>query len=203
MEKNIKKRINQVILAVSLVFALGMVTYILFQKSPDTDYYLPAACKDKWTVIRYEVADASAFPLVEGKVQIRIPDSCICHTSNTLKIGWGKTRYFLVENGTETLLPNYEKTGEEYVVYFHDHDMRHLSHEALLSRLPNGADTVMFDGAHLKKADRYHVTYTPGRKSVEYFYLSAEPHPLSFVPPGEPPVVTLESTKDHAVPLSK
>jgi hypothetical protein len=198
-----KKKIDRVILAGTGALALLLIGYILFQKTSDVDYYLPGACADKWIVIRYEQGECGTFSRENQAVRVTVSDSCVVCTREKLRIGWNRKRFFVRQpDGSYQQLPNAVADSTGYRMFIHDHDMRHVSHENLLSTLRSGIDTTLFDGARIRKKDRFHVDYTPGRKTVEYFYYSLEAQPLGFTPPGDPKVNTLESTKDRALPLT-
>ncbi|MEL7531316.1 MAG: hypothetical protein AAFN10_08420 [Bacteroidota bacterium] len=49
--------------------------------------------------------------------------------------------------------------------------------------LEAGEDTVLWDATRISRDEEQEVSYEKGRKTLEYFYISAEPKSIMFVPP--------------------
>lgn len=175
------KRIEKIIL-ISFVFSIGMMFALwLMDKEPDRDFYVPAGYEG-WLTIRYEVAGAEPIPMQEGRQQIVFSAEGIAETSSELTVGWRRDNYFWRSSEGDTPIPkSIEKEGE-YYLQVQKHEYYSLDHLALLKSLTPGTDTTLWDGTEITRGEEQEVSYEKGRKTLEYFYISAEPQSIMFVP---------------------
>ena len=196
MNKRKLKLLDKLIIVSGTTFALFMIVFWLFLKRSNKDYYLPAGFEG-WVTVKYGVPGAAPLAAKEGVLQVVISDSGYVETATPLDEGWGRDRYFWVGAGDTVQIPSSVKKEGDYYLHLHGHSYQFYSHEALLTLLPEGADTLLWDGTRIAMKKEGEVSYQPGDKTLEYFYLSAQPQPIQFVPPQNPSQEYLRSLEDY------
>ncbi|MDX2284249.1 MAG: hypothetical protein NW241_08805 [Bacteroidia bacterium] len=189
-------RIEKIILIGFISSAVLFVGYWLYSKKPNRDFYLPRTYAG-WVKIRYNVPGAPPLPEREGVQQLVIPDSGFLETSTRLEVGWRRDRFFW-QDGTP--IPPYEDIGGQPHLRIYQHLFLARTHERELASLPVGTDTTLPDGTRIHKRTAQNVDYTPGRKTLEYFYLDTLLRPYTFLPPPLADPEALMSTDDREVP---
>ena len=192
------KRIEKVILIGFGTFALALVGYWLLQKAPNRAIYFPQDYEG-WVNIYYEVQDAPVLAVKDGLQQLEIPASGILRTSASLETGWRRDEYFWKEGAQTQSLPKYIETPDGYGLYLHAHGYFSRSHLDLIDQIAPGQDTVLWDGTFIERDDHSEVNYSPGRKTIEQFYLSTKAEPIQFVPPPNPQKDALEDTENREI----
>jgi hypothetical protein len=173
----------EIIILLSFVNTAALLGgYILWKKQPNRDFYLPEGYAG-WVRIRYSTPGAPPLEVKEGVLQLHVPESGLLETSTVLRMGWRRDRYFWQKAaGPEPIPPYVEAAGGEPRIWLHSHQYFARSYDSLAYALSPGKDTTLPDGTRLQRRSSRMVSYTPGDRSLEYFYISANPEPLSFVP---------------------
>lgn len=151
-------------------------------KEDDRDFYLPPGFEG-WVTIRYEVPDAPPLSYQDGNLQIVIAENGIAETSSRLTVGWRKDSYFWRSSEGDTPIPSSVQKDGEYYLYFSRHEYYTKDHLEVMKGLKAGEDTVLWDNTRISRSEEQEVSYEKGRKTLEYFYISAEPKSIMFVPP--------------------
>ncbi|MFK7920536.1 MAG: hypothetical protein AB8H47_01200 [Bacteroidia bacterium] len=176
------KRVEKIIL-ISFGFSiLMMVGLWVMDKEDNRDFYLPTG-HEGWVTIRYEVADAPPLAYKDGNLQIVIPANGIVETSSRVTVGWRKDSYFWRSSAGDTPIPSSIKKDGEYYLYLSRHEYYTKDHLDVLKMLQSGQDTLLADNTRISRGEEQEVSYEKGRKTLEYFYISAEPKSIMFVPP--------------------
>lgn len=196
MDKRKWKLLDKIILVSGLAFAAFMIVFWLFLKRSNKDYYLPRGFVG-WVTIRYQLPDAAPLPERDGVLQVSVSEEGVAETSTALDEGWGRDRYFWVGEGDTVQIPASEKVAGDFHLYLHGHSYQFYSHEDLIKTLPVGADTLLWDGTKITMEAEAEVSYQPGEKTLEYFYLSKQSQPIRFVPPENPSREYLKSLEDY------
>ena len=192
------KFIDKVIIVGVGCMALFIIVLFFSGKRVNRDFYLPANLKG-WVKIKHGVGEKNPLEIKDGNYQIFIPDSGYLETSTFLSTGWGRDRFYkLHSDGSTELIPNYIDDDGEKKLFILSKSSFPISHEKLLSQLANEADTTLWDNTKIRKSGGRAI-YTPGKKLLEYFYVSPEPQPLTFYPPPNPDKEMLKSTEDREV----
>jgi len=196
MAKRKLKKIEIIILVGFVNSVLVFLGIWLWSKAPNRDIYLPEDYEG-WVRISHSVEGAP--PLVEenGIQKIVIPDSGHLMTSTKLKVGWRRDRFFW--QGQPEALPSYYEIESQPYRYVFQGKQFSRFHKKAMKILPAGADTTLLDGTKIKKDKSNRVNYIPGKKALQYFYVSAEGRPLGFVPPPIEDSDALKSTEDREV----
>jgi hypothetical protein len=200
MAKRPLTRVELIILISTVNCVILLLGYLACNKRPNRDIYIPRSYEG-WVSIRYGVPGAPAIDQADGVEQVAIPDSGALETSDPLHTGWRRTRYFWTGDGDTTLIPAMVEQDRQPYLYIHD--LRQLSRtwEYVAISLQPGQDTTFWDKTRIEKSRYGRITYTPGRKSLEYFYVTAAPRPVSFIPPALVAPEALQSVEDRAIPI--
>jgi hypothetical protein len=182
MAKRKLKRIEKIILISFGFSVVVMFALWLLDKAPNRDFYFPQGFEG-WAVIRYEVPGAGEFELQDGREQIVFSDSGIAETSAAMNVGWRRDVFFWLDQGEAVEIPSSVEKNGEYYIHQHGHEFYSQSHLHLLPRLKAGQDTLLWDGTRIERKENQEVNYKKGRKTREYFYISAEPQSLFFTAP--------------------
>jgi hypothetical protein len=196
MDKRKWKLLDKIIVVSGLAFAAFMIVFWLFLKRSNKDYYLPRGFEG-WVAVRYQVPGALPLPEKGGVLQVSVSSRGLAETSTPLDEGWGRDRFFWVGAEDTVQIPSAEKVDGDFYLYLHAHSYQFYSHESLLKTLPEGADTLLWDGTKITMKDGGEVSYQPGEKTLEYFYISEKPQPIRFVPPENPSREYLKSLEDY------
>lgn len=201
MAKRKLTRVEKIILISFAFSSFILISFWIMDKEPDRDFYLPEGFHG-WVKIEYSVADAPAFPIKDGNMQIVISDSGYAQTSDKLVVGWRRDRYFwLKPDGTSSQIPpSITLENQEPGIFLHGHAYYSRSYEALLQSLPVGTDTTFADGTHIIKESESKVEYSKGDKTLEYFFVSKKAESILFNPPPKNDKEALESTEDREIP---
>jgi len=190
-----KRLINKIIL-IGVATMAGFILLLFFSgKRPNRDFYLPEQFEG-WVKIKHGLPGAAELEASDGVLQIYIPDTGYLETATFMKQGWGRDRYFRLTPEGPIPIPNYEKREGETRMYIFGQGHYAINYAPLLHQLPEGADTTFWDGTRLKKEEG-RVSYTPGKKVLEYFYVSKQPRPIDFRPPPNPDAEMLKSMEDY------
>lgn len=199
MAKRKLKKVEIVILVGFVSSALTLVGFWWNNKKVNRNFYLPQEYSG-WVMIEYNVADAPPLPVEDGAQQIRIPVDGLLKTSTPLEIGWRKDQFFWVDHqGNTQAVPPLVETEDGSGLYIHQRQYFSRDYMQLGGKLEAGQDTTLADGTEIEKLTSGFVNYRPGQKSLEYFYLSAEPKPLQFNPPDNPRSQALESVESREI----
>ncbi len=198
MFKRKLKLTEKIILLSTLFMAIFLIGFWLSLKRTNRRYIIPEGYSG-WVTIRYNYPDAAPLPKFDEYWELHIPDSGYLYTSSPLEKGWGKDEFFW--NGPSGMrpIPNYLSGEEGTEMYIHGRDIRHFSHESLLTQLPVGKDTILWDGTELSRKSETEVSYQTGKLSLEYFYIFSTPHSLDSPLPEIPNKEALESMKDRII----
>lgn len=178
----------------NLLFIL--IVLWLMEKEPNRDYYIPKGYEG-WVMIHYNIPDKAPIAEQEGVLQFRIPESGVLETHDGLEIGWRRDRFFWYEGDQVEEIPSSVKIDDEYHIYIHRHKYYARSHMHIVKDLPVGIDTFLWDKTHITKENANEVDYMPGKKTLEYFYVSAEPKSIMFNPPENPKSQAILSTESR------
>lgn len=176
------KRVEKIIIMSFGFSILMMVGLWLMDKEDDREFYLPPGYEG-WVTIRYEVADAPPLGYQDGNLQIVIPANGVVETSSRLTVGWRKDSYFWRSTEGDTPIPSSVKKEGEYYLHFSRHEYYTKDHLAVMKMLQAGEDTILWDATRISRGEEQEVSYEKGRKTLEYFYISAEAKSIMFVPP--------------------
>lgn len=182
------------------MLAVMMVALWLLDKEPNRDYYLPEGYEG-WVTIRYRVPGADPLPVKDGRLQFAISDSGYLETSDELVVGWRRDHYhWRGDDGTTWEFPaSVQLENGDYGLQIHQHAYFARDWTHLLGQLSADTDTVLPDKTRITIEGEGEVTYTTGKKTLEYFYVTAEPQSIMFTPPPNPDMEGLESTEDRLI----
>ncbi|WNJ20192.1 DUF6843 domain-containing protein [Pontibacter sp. G13] len=198
MAKRKLKKIEKIIITGFLGMVAFFVLRVIADKRPDRDFILPEN-HDGWLVIEYEVPGAPTIPMKDGVMQFQVSDSGTFQTSDAMDIGWRKDQFFWnTANGRE-LIPNKVEIDGETHIHKHRKEVYSRNWTGILATLPVGTDTILADGTEIEKRSTSEVTYTRGRKTLEYIYISQKPTTIFFEVPGLPGNKALEDTDDRSI----
>jgi len=189
-------KIEKITLVAFFNLVLILVILWLMEKKPNRDYFIPKGYEG-WVMIHYNIPDHALLEKKEGVLQFRIPESGIMETSSELNIGWRRDRFFWTSEAGIEEIPSSVKINEEYHIYIHRHKYYARSHVHIVEDLPVGTDTILWDKTHITKENVNEVDYMPGKKTLEYFYVSAKPESIMFNPPKNPKSQAIESTESR------
>lgn len=190
------KKIEKITLVAFLNLLLILIILWLMEKRPNRDYYIPKGYEG-WVMIHYNIPDTPPLEKKDGVLQFVIPESGFMETTSELDIGWRRDRFFWqTENGVEEVPSSVEIDGE-YHIYIHRHKYYARSHMGIVKGLPVGTDTILWDQTKITKENANEVDYMPGKKTLEYFYVSAEPKSIMFNPPENTESIAIESTQSR------
>ncbi|MEM6806150.1 MAG: hypothetical protein AAF696_32430 [Bacteroidota bacterium] len=190
------KKIEKVTLVAFLNLLVILIVLWLMEKKPNRDYYIPKGYEG-WVMIHYNIPDKPPLEKKEGVLQFNIPASGIMETNSDLNLGWRRDRFFWYsEEGIEEI-PASVKIEDGYHMYIHMHKYYARSHVGIVESLPVGTDTILWDQTHITKENATEVDYMPGKKTLEYFYVSAKPESIVFNPPKNEKSVAIESTESR------
>ncbi len=192
------KFVDRIILIGVVCMAVFILILFLSGKRNNRDIYLPVNFEG-WVKIKHALPGAPQLDNKDGIYQIYVSDSGYVETSTYLESGWGRDRFFSLSPEGAKQIPNYLDEAGEKKVFVHAKSAFQVSHEHILADLPEGIDTLLWDGTRIKKSEG-RVSYTTGKKTLEYFYISAQAQPLAFNPPPNPDTEMLKSTEDHEIP---
>jgi hypothetical protein len=179
------KLIDRIIIIGTLGGAIFLIAFWWSTKRDDRDYYLPEDFSG-WISVVHSVPGAPPLQVKDGALQVPIPPSGYLETLTPLEQGWSRNRFFRKSEEGWKQIPGKTEVNGEPAIFIHRHEFYHYSHYPLLDTLPVGTDTTLWDGARLVKYAEDDRMYNPGFKTVEFFYISKEPKPLTFNPPPHP-----------------
>ena len=201
-----KRKLKRIEIIILVGFISSVLTFMFFwwgNKKTNRDFYLPQGYEG-WVMIHYGESGADALPLVEETQQIRVPSDGLLETSTPLEIGWRRDRFFwLSPNGDTIPIPSLVDGDAGGKIYLHQRQFFSRSYMDLAAEMPSGSDTTLADGTEISKLGSGYLNYKPGTKSLEYFYLSAEPQPLQFNPPPNPRSQALESLDSREIKIEE
>ena len=193
-------RLEKIVIVAFINSVIILVGFMWLDKAPNRDFLVPRGFEG-WVCIRYEVPGAPSLAEVSGVQQLVIPDSGYLETSSALVVGWRRDRYFWYDAAGQEPIPPAVDMGEETGIYLHRHEYFAQTYEDLLGSLPEGTDTVMPEGTRILIEAGGQVQYTPGPKTLEYFYVSGEPRSILYNPPEPADHQGLRSTFDREIPV--
>lgn len=199
MAKRPLKKVEKIILIGFATLGTMLVALWLLDKQPNRAYLLPEGFEG-WVTIRYGVEGAPSIPVKDGVLQFAISDSGTLETSDPLVVGWRRDDYYSIAPGQEPVrFPMAVNTDSGYQLRVFLHNYYSKDWTPLLHSLPTGTDTLMRDGTRLNKISESEVEYVTGKKTLEYFYVSAQPRSIMFSPPPNPRMEGLTSTEDRHI----
>jgi hypothetical protein len=173
-----KRLLNRVLLTSGLSAVLLLAGFVLYMKRSARQYVVPAGMNG-WVTVRFEKPNAPALPEENGALVLRIPADGLLATSSKLSDGWARDAYF-EEGPTGRLEFSKGVTIDgEARTRIHDLQLKPMRYDSIVMALPDGIDTVLWDGARISKSGN-NVEIRSGRVSLLHFYLSAEPQPFFF-----------------------
>lgn len=191
------KRIEKIILIGFINSLLVFLAIWIWYKAPDRQFYVPKGYQG-WVKIEYRVPGAPPLPEQDGKQILTINDSGYLATSTPLEIGWRRDDFFWKNDQEE--IPRFVETGDpEPSRYIHALQPLSMFYENVLKVLAPGSDTTLPDKTKIKKNLRGQVDYQPGKKRLEYFYMSETPQPFSFTPPPLEDPAALQSLDSRLI----
>lgn len=189
-------KIEKITLVAFLNLLLILVILWLMEKEPNRDYFIPKGYEG-WVMIHYNIPDQAPIEKKDGVLQYNIPASGTLETHEDLVIGWRRDRFFWTSAAGIEEIPSSVKIEDEYHIYIHRHKYYARSHVDIIEALPVGTDTILWDKTHITKEHANEVDYMPGKKTLEYFYVSAEPKSIMFNPPKNPNSKAILSTESR------
>jgi hypothetical protein len=189
-------KIEKITLVAFLNLLIILLVLWLMEKKPNRDYYLPKGYEG-WVMIHYNIPDKPPIETKEGVLQFHVPETGILETSSELAIGWRRDRFFWTSEAGIEEIPSSVKIEDEYHLYIHRHKYYARSHVDIIEGLAVGTDTVLWDKTHITKVHANEVDYMPGKKTLEYLYVSAKPESIMFNPPPNPRSQAIESTESR------
>ncbi|MEO0899389.1 MAG: hypothetical protein AAFY71_23460 [Bacteroidota bacterium] len=196
-----KRKLKRVEIIILVGFVTSSITFIalwLWWKAPNRDIYIPDNYEG-WIRISHSVQDAPALPLEDGVQQLVLSDSGLLSTSTKLDVGWRRDKFYWKNSKEE--IPTIGEGEEDIIRYVFPSRQFSRFYEDVIKRLPLGKDTSFFDGTKIEKDQSGRISYRPGKKALQYFYVSAQGRPLSFVPPPIEDEDALRSTEDREIKL--
>lgn len=179
------KLIDKILIIATLTGAIFVIGFVWSIKRTNRDYLLPADFEG-WVTVIHQVPDAPPLKVKEGVLQVEVPTDGIVRTSTPLEQGWGRNQFFRKNADGWEQIPGKPEIDGEPALVMHRHEFYHYAHYTFLDSLPVGTDTTMWDGARLIKYAEDDRVYNPGKKTIETFYISREPKPVTFNPPTNP-----------------
>lgn len=190
------KFIDKIIIVGVGCMAIFILLLFFSGKRINRDFYIPENLQG-WVKIKHGIGENNPLEVKDGSYQIYIPDSGYLETSTYLSSGWGRDRFFRIKlDGSTELIPNYIDEDGKKKLFIHSKSSFPISHVTLLAQLPSEVDTTLWDETKIRKSGG-RVIYTPGKKLLEYFFISLKPEPLTFYPPPNPDTEMLKSTEDR------
>lgn len=178
-----KRFFNKALLLGTIFTGIFLLGFWWNTKRQDRAYFLPEGYSG-WITVVHSYPGAEPLPEKDGVLQVHITDSTgILYTSTPLEQGWSRNDFYWQNvNGLEPI-PKYIDGEDEYSIYLHRNEFYHFNHYGLLDELPVGIDTTLWDGTVIIKYAEKDRIYNPGFKTVEFWYISEEPKPVTFNPP--------------------
>jgi hypothetical protein len=195
-----RSRLDKIILISVVTSALFMTVFWLMLKRTNRSYYLPANYSG-WVTIRHSTPGAPQLPEKDGALQIVVPDSGVLYTATRWEYGWGRDLYFVPkpEGGWRKLPRSTECGNHEVCTQVHRHEYRPYAHSRDFATMERRKEYRMWDGAVITVYADDDVSYKRGKKSVETFFFSGEPQPVSFAAPKNPKDVTVETSDEYHI----
>lgn len=175
------KLIDKILIIGFLGIAMFLLLFTFGLKRTDKNFYLPEGYVG-WVNIKSRFPGAAELPIKNGAYQIHVPDSGYIVTSSILKDGWGRDKfYWMTADGPKEIphIVEMKDSPDGYGKYIHAHEYHHYSHAHILEGLAVGTDTMMWDNTRLIRKSEERVDYREGSKSIEFFYVSDKPLPIS------------------------
>ncbi|MEM0999120.1 MAG: hypothetical protein AAGN35_18830 [Bacteroidota bacterium] len=169
---------KRILLVVGSSAVLFFAVYVIYMKRSSRHYHLPEKFSG-WVTIRFETEGAPPLEEKDGVYHLYIPESGVLETSTRFQTGWARDAFFRRENGQNVELPMNVKVGAENRCFIHDRQDAEPDHLALVKSLPDGVDTVLWDGTRISKSGTVADVRT-GRKLLEHFWVSREPEPYFY-----------------------
>lgn len=179
------KSIDKIIIVATLTGAIFIIGFVWSIKRTNRDYMLPADFEG-WVTVVHQVPNAPPLDVKDGALQVEVPESGIVHTSSSLEQGWSRNQFFQKTSTGWDQIPSKPEIDGKPALFMHRHEFYHYAHYSLLDTVAVGTDTIMWDGARLIKYAEDDRVYNPGQKTIETFYISREPKPVTFNPPANP-----------------
>lgn len=189
-------KIEKITLVAFCNLLLILIILWVMEKEPNRDYYIPKGYEG-WVMIHYNIPDKAPIEKKDGVLQYHIPKAGILETNEDLEIGWRRDRFFWYEGEKLEEIPSSVKIEDEYHIYIHRHKYYARSHMDIVEDLPVGIDTFLWDKTHITKENANEVDYMPGKKTLEYFYVSSKPESIMFNPPENPDSKAILSTESR------
>ena len=182
-EEERKRFFNKALIVGTLFTAIFLLGFWWSTKRQDRAFFVPDNYAG-WITVVHSYPEAPPLPEKDGVLQVHITDSSgILYTSTPLEQGWSRNDFYWVADTGLRPIPKYLETEDEYLIYLHRNEFYHFNHYPLLDSLPVGADTMLWDGSRIIKYAEKDRVYSPGFKTVEFWYISEEPKPVTFNPP--------------------
>lgn len=197
-----KKKLKKVELIIIIGFVNSALVFLglwLWYKAPNRDFYIPENYEG-WVRIDHSVEGAAPLQKEKGKQIIHIPDSGRVITSTKLEVGWRRDRFFWKSSGEK--IPSIVYRGDSIFRYVHQSSQFSRFYPDLIKKLAVGTDTTLLDGTKIKKDKSSRISYIPGKKALQYFYISYAGKFVGFTPPPIEDEDALQSTEDRAVRLN-
>ena len=152
--------------------------YVIFTKRQSRHYIVP---KDYagWVTIKYEKEGAPPLPEVDGAVELRIPENGMLETSTKYVDGWSRDKFFWNAGGNLEEIPKSVEHKGEPSRHIHDVEATNMNFDRIILDLPDGTDTVLWEGTRISK-DGDRVSVRTGRDVLEHFFVTPEPMPFFF-----------------------
>lgn len=190
------KKIDKIIIVATVLLGAFILLLTYAGKRAERHYYFEEGFSG-WVKVKHSYPLAMPLEKKDDILQIFVSDSGYVETSTFLKMGWGKDRFFR-KNGNEwEEIPQYIRDEAGTRMNIHALSSYQKSFAHLLNSLKPGTDTTFYEGTKVKVSSPGRVSYTPGRKTLFYFYLSEKPEEIAFEPPKWEDEERLANTEDR------
>lgn len=169
-----KRLLNRVLLVSGGSALLLFAGYVFFTYRSPHHFFIPKGFSG-WVTVKFEKPGAPALPERDGAVEFHIPSTGILETSSKLATGWSRDAFFW-EGGHE-IIPKQVDCGNQSCRWVHDMKEDYMSYRPIILDLPDQSDTLLWDGARISKKGQS-VEVRSGRKTMLYFWVSAQPEPF-------------------------
>jgi len=200
MAKRKLSKIERIIVVAFISSALTFIGFWWNNKKINRDFFIPETYEG-WVTIHYEVPGAPPLEEFSGVQRVVIPDSGVLETSTKLEVGWRKDQFFWGDPTHSREIPPMVELGDEPGLHIHQHQYFSYSYMDLAPLVQPGNDTTLADKTKIERSSRGYVTYVPGRKRVEQFFIAPQAKKLSFTPPPNEGSKALESVESREVDI--
>jgi hypothetical protein len=173
-----KRLLNRVLLVSGTSAVLLFAGYVLYMKRMPRHYVVPAGMEG-WVTVRFEKPGAPALPEEDGALVLNIPQDGLLMTSSKLVDGWARDAFFEQGPGGRKEFDKGETVDGQARTRIHDLKLKTMRYDSIVTRLPDGVDTTLWDGARISKNGDI-VEIRSGRPSLLHFYLTPVPQPFFF-----------------------